>query len=298
MARSRATIHCSIWDPNGHFRLQSGRAQRLYLLILTQGDLSLCGVCALTIDRWARLANDTSPSQVRKALQELVEDDYVLVDKETQEVWVRTFTKHDGVLRQPNVIVSMSRDFEAIQSVTIREAFLHGLPDTLLDGSEDGSVHGLPDGYRDRLGVPFLEGVLRTRARAPSPSPTPSPMVVPLPQPKQPNPSKSKNKTKAPGEFIITPPLREWVTKNNLTSVDLDTETQKFLDHHAAKDNEFADWNRAWQSWIRTGDGWAKERKSKTQSTHGDGYVPANQMTPEEVKATYAGLSVAEWPSE
>lgn len=268
MARTRATIYTDIWNPESEFRTRSARAQRLFFLILSQGDMSLCGIVPLTVDRWSVLANDTTPVMIRKALRELMEHEYVLVDETTQEVWVRTFTKHDGVLRQPNVIVSMSRDFDAIQSPRIRQAFIDGLPDTLLDGSEDGSVHGLPHGYVDRLGVPFLASfrarVLRTRARAPSPTPSPSPRMYPSAKP---SPKPPPHKTLAPEKFEITEHLREWATKNNLTSVNLENETQKFLDHHAAKGSRFADWARAWQTWIRTGDGWAKERTASNGTT-------------------------------
>lgn len=171
MARTRATLHTSIWNPDSDFHLLSASAQRLYFLILTQGDLSLCGVVSLTIERWARMSADTKPLAIKKALVELVEHRYLVVDTDTQEVWVRTFTTHDGVLRQPNMVVSMSKDFDAIQSVSIREGFVEGLP--------DGLVEGLPDGYRGRLAAPFLAWVLRTRARAPSPSPSPSPTSTP-----------------------------------------------------------------------------------------------------------------------
>lgn len=279
MARSRATIHTEIWNPDSAFRLRSARAQRLYFVILTQGDLSLCGVCALTIERWSHLSCDTSVIAIRKALNELIEHEYILVDEKTQEVWVRTFTKHDGVLRQPNVIVSMSRDFDAIQSVQIRDAFIDGLPHTLLDGSEDGSVHGLPDGYRDRLGGPFLTSfqarVLRTRARAPSPSPSPSPMVTPLPPPVLPKPAKT-NKTTIPEDFAVTPQLKEWVVKNNFTSVDIETETQKFMDRNAANGTKYVDWDRAWQNWIRTGvdKGWARLKQSSPYVAKGASPLP------------------------
>lgn len=167
MARSRATVHTSIWSPDGDFRHLSGAAQRAYFMVLSQSDLSLCGVIALTIPRWARMAKDTTAGALRRAISELVNARYMVTDEETEELWIRTFAKHDGVLKQPNVVVAMSKDFESIQSEPIREGFLEGLPEEL--------VEGLPEGYRERLGRPFAEGVLRVRARPPSPSPTPTP---------------------------------------------------------------------------------------------------------------------------
>lgn len=178
MARTRATLHISMWNPDSHFRFLTSGAQRLYFLILTQGDLSLCGITALTVERWSRLASDTKVPQIRKALSELVEQRYLVVDEDTQEVWVRTFTVHDGVLRQPNMVVSMCKDFDAIQSGPIREGFLEGLP--------EGLIEGLPQGYGERLAEPFREGMLRVRTRAPSPTPSPSPTPEPFPEPMAP----------------------------------------------------------------------------------------------------------------
>ncbi len=109
---------------------------------------------------------------------------------------------------------------------------------------------------------------------------------------------RSGKKTLAPESFEITPALKEWATKDHYDqTVDLERETQNFLDHHASKGSEMVSWDRAWQKWIRTADGYAQRRKPKSSSTD-SGYVPANQMTPEQVKATYAGMSTAEWPSE
>jgi hypothetical protein len=153
MARREARIHTSIWDDEDFLAL-SGSAQRLYFVLLSQRNLSLCGVLALTIDRWARFCAGGTVKAVRAALTELGNAGYVVVDRATEEAWVRTFVKHDGVLDKPNVVIAMARDFSGIHSQPIREGFLEGLP--------EGFLEGLPEGYAERLDEGFSRAYTRS----------------------------------------------------------------------------------------------------------------------------------------
>lgn len=74
--------------------------------------------------------------------------------------------------------------------------------------------------------------------------------------------SRKRRGTTAPAEFEITPELKEWATKHGY-DLDLDHETQQFLDHHRAKGSVFTEWQSAWRTWMRNSDKWAKERKAK-----------------------------------
>lgn len=67
------------------------------------------------------------------------------------------------------------------------------------------------------------------------------------PEPKK--PKTTKRATPAPEIFEITPQLREWA-KTTVPTVDVDFETQKFLNHHGAKGNTFKDWSKAWRNWM------------------------------------------------
>jgi hypothetical protein len=145
MARSEARILTSIWQTD--FSDLPAEAQRMYLLALSQPNLSLCGVTPYTPKRWAQMASNTSVSQVRRAILTLEVRSYVVVDERTEEVWIRTFIKYDGVLTKPNVTIAMSRDFPGIQSGTIRERFLEGLGKPFRER--------LAEGLWERLGEPF-----------------------------------------------------------------------------------------------------------------------------------------------
>lgn len=68
-----------------------------------------------------------------------------------------------------------------------------------------------------------------------------------------------KKKTSAPNDFVITDAMRAWA-KERVPNVDIDFETEQFLDSHAAKGNKFLDWTRAWHTWMRNARKFAEER--------------------------------------
>lgn len=95
MARSYARIITGIWR-NHEFRRLSAQAQRLYLLQVTQPDITAAGILPLTLRRWAELASDTSVEDVKQALDELTAGRFIAVDEATEELLVRSFVRWDG----------------------------------------------------------------------------------------------------------------------------------------------------------------------------------------------------------
>ncbi|HVA07218.1 MAG TPA: hypothetical protein VNG12_10810 [Acidimicrobiales bacterium] len=175
MARSHARIKTAIWSDPQFLALSSG-AQRLYHLLLEQPTMTMCGVLALTVGRWASMAPDTTPKVIRNQLVELAGEKhgrFVIVDEATEEVSARTFAKHDINWRVPNTVVAVSKDFCAIRSEPIRHGFVQQLPDEFVERY----VEGLPDGLAERLAKPFRlameEGFLtRVHAGVPPPATT------------------------------------------------------------------------------------------------------------------------------
>ena len=154
MARSYARIKTAIWSAPDFLGL-SAAAQRLYHLVLEQPDLSLCGVIAPTVGRWAAMAKDTTPAIIRRALTELVagEEPFVVVDEITEELWVRTFAVHDINYGTPGAVIAMARDFAAIRSPIISDGFLDGIPHDMvydfLDKHADDKRYALDDAFLD-----------------------------------------------------------------------------------------------------------------------------------------------------
>lgn len=120
MAREHARILCSIWRPDSTFRDRSPDAQRLYFLLLSQRELNNAGVMPLMVSKWARCSPGTTVEDVEKALNELVEHRFVLVDRDTEELLVRSFMRNDGTLKHPYTRRSATRSAEQIESLELR----------------------------------------------------------------------------------------------------------------------------------------------------------------------------------
>ena len=119
MARTEARIKTSIWNSDPEFISLPSSAQRLYLLLCSQSTINLCGVIALTPGRWARMAIDTSTESIEADLAVLEAERFVIVDRETEEVLVRTMMKHDHVLEIPKVRGAAIAQLETVISLRI-----------------------------------------------------------------------------------------------------------------------------------------------------------------------------------
>lgn len=139
MARTYGRILVAIWGDDD-WRSLSVDAQWLYELLLSQPSASYAGVLGLQIRRWSQLANGMTDRRVRTALGELRKHRYVVVDETTEELLIRTFVRHDGVLDQPNVVKSMVKAYPGILSPEIRATFLdemHALATLIANGEID-----------------------------------------------------------------------------------------------------------------------------------------------------------------
>ncbi len=121
--REYARIGTDMPDESSIRALSVG-AQWLYDRLLLSPELSRCGVLPLRVALWSDRAPDASERKVRDWLKELTKSRHVAVDERYQEVLVRTYVRHDGLLGQPNVVAAMVGDFALIASPTVRLAYL------------------------------------------------------------------------------------------------------------------------------------------------------------------------------
>ena len=132
MARTHGRIMAAIWsDPD--FVAMRATAQRMFMFLLSQPDLSHAGLLPMRVNRWAKKAEDLSSRSVRAELDYLAERDYVVVDEDTEEVLIRTMVRNDGVYKQPLVMERMREDAKQIESPMLREAFASELDRLPLD---------------------------------------------------------------------------------------------------------------------------------------------------------------------
>lgn len=126
MARERATINIDIWSDD-HFRNLTGPAQSLYFKLTSHPKLDYCGCVEFHPGRLAAMSKEMTADAVMIAAQELSDEFFCVFDQSTDEVLVRSFLRHDGVLQQPRLAVSATKAFGAIASNKIRAVIVHEL---------------------------------------------------------------------------------------------------------------------------------------------------------------------------
>lgn len=155
MARDEARIFTAIWQDD-HFLSLSPDEQRLYLFLLSQPDLSYCGVIALRERRWSKKARGLTVEQVAASLVALAADPsgnpsanpsgnpvsgpLVVVDEDAEEVFVRSLIRLDGIWKQPNLLKAAREAARLIQSPQIRAALVAELRRIPVERSESAQV--------------------------------------------------------------------------------------------------------------------------------------------------------------
>jgi hypothetical protein len=141
-------------------------AQWLYLAIISQPGVSLCGVIQPSYKRWATFAPEITAEDTEKGVLILQEHSFVAIDDDTDELLIRSFVRHGVALDSPNAIVGMSKSFETIHSKDLRKVVIEELRkvqhEDLLKGLSRKAPEVPVDGgkpkppLRDRVSSTFL----------------------------------------------------------------------------------------------------------------------------------------------
>lgn len=150
MARDHARIYTSIWnDPT--WRKLDQAAQHTYLMVLSQPRLSYCGTLDFFPSRLASQVAGLTESKVRTAIRTLEKLKYLIVDRDTHELAVRSYVRHDGVLNRRNMGNAVGRALGTVVSQPIRDVILHELGRLYAD---DQTLAGW-DGFKDYDPIAF-----------------------------------------------------------------------------------------------------------------------------------------------
>lgn len=277
MSRSYARIMTAIWR-NREFRALDAAMQRVYLLLVTQPDISAAGTLPLTVRRWADMAADTTPQDITAALTVLAAKNFVVFDRDTEELLVRSFVKWDAGYTNSKRIPVIKRAGAEIASEALRRvlaaefgrlglptAFLLDSPsDALSDGDDDPDGAVLPepdpetlfpqvDSLSDRAsgGVSPSEGVVATEVSTGEPA-IRNPHTPSLRSGSAPTRAPSKKRgTRIPDDFSVTAEMTVWARENAPDVAP--SETGLFIDYwkQATRNAEKRDWKTAWQVWMR-----------------------------------------------
>lgn len=192
MARNHARIFTSIWNDDDFLALSAGE-QRMYLMLLSQPNLSHCGLIPLTVRRWAKKAPNSTVEQVGGWLDGLRVAGFIAIDDGTEELLVRSLMRGDRVYEQPNVMKAAISDVGGISSRLLlsvvagevrRMLTLEGLSDTVRALLET-LVEGLPEPFAEPFPKPPGEGENHLGEQVDSPTPTPATSLAPAEPPRE-----------------------------------------------------------------------------------------------------------------
>lgn len=314
MAREFSRVKLSIWnDPD--FRTRSVDAQALYFTLLTHPQINACGVVEWRENKLTKFSADMTSERLREAAWNLGQADLIAVDPDTEEALVRSFVRHDGVLQSPNMTRALVREHAGIASLRlmalvsreVRRAFVENPEWKGLAASEPVRKQ-----FPDADGNPFEMVPEWFHAGSEMVPVTVTPnegepfansfkTVPPFPQPSAPTSNEvddapRKRAARIPDPFEITDAMRHWAV-TNAAFIDVDRETQNFVDYWTAKGGKDAtklDWPATWRKWMRTQSDrvpvWKRDQPAAAEPKR---FVPPYEGDPDDLEAYNAHY--AQW---
>lgn len=126
MARDHARIWRDIWGDDDWRDLTSS-AQWLYLHLTSTRGLSLCGIADWRPSRIAAHTADLTAADVEQFATELEDGHFAIIDRDTDEALIRSWVKHDGLMKSPNMAKALAKAHDAAGSKVLRAVAVHQL---------------------------------------------------------------------------------------------------------------------------------------------------------------------------
>lgn len=289
MARDFCVINTTIWQ-DADFRALPAPAQHLYLLLWTHPDLSYCGVADYRPGRIAKFSEGLTATVVETLTQCLESRHFLVIDRESEEVMVRSWLHWDGVMKQPRIAVSMTKAYASTASNLIRGVVVHelhkirdGAPELACWGHEkvrdvmsqpsinpkaeptpedplgDGFTQWFTQGFTHRFTHRFGQHLAQTLPKhlpsvsvPPTTSTSTSTSATKREAPLTRHPQ-DKRGTRIPDDWHPSQKVIEAMASER-PDVDQQVELLKFRDYWAAKTGSGAtklDWDATYRNWIR-----------------------------------------------
>lgn len=192
MARDHARFKVAIWADED-FKALRAPHQHAYFMVTSQAKLSYCGVLDYIPSRLAKLAKGLTEAAVETMIEGLEKTRYVVLDRDTQELLVRSYVRHDELLQSPNMAKAMAKDYGEVISARIRAAILVELQRAHKEGPAMAGWKGIkekfpalweaivnpsPDPYENPSPNPYRKG-----SANPSENPSGDPFEYPFDDP-------------------------------------------------------------------------------------------------------------------
>ena len=142
MARDYAQFPTAMWrklDRNDWIRL-TGSAQWTYMMLSSQGNISLAGHLPYTPNRWSGLCSNAQPDSFHGNLCELAAGGFVCFDQMADEVLLLPYMNDQGYLGNLKMMQGVMRDIESIYSDHLRAIALSIIEPHLPEAPRDRQV--------------------------------------------------------------------------------------------------------------------------------------------------------------
>lgn len=124
MARDHTRINLDIWGDD-EFRDLPVDAQALYWTLWTSPDRTYCGAHEWRPGKLAQRAGDWTVPRILAAGAVLSARLFLIVDDTTEECLIRSWIKHDGLWKIPNMAVTMANARASVGSNVLRGVIVH-----------------------------------------------------------------------------------------------------------------------------------------------------------------------------
>lgn len=261
MARDRASIRINMWADDD-WRNLTPSAQHLYMVLLSHPTLTYAGVADWRPGRIASLSRSWTANDVLESAEELEQSHFILVDHDSEEVLIRSFVKHDGLMKQPKLAVAMANAYAAVASSGIRQVIafevqkLHSREPNLSAWEAAQvktilSAKGSPiDTFTPAVTPAFTPAVTPKRGQAlaePTTTGTTTETSTEV------DGKKSTRGTRLPSDWVPSVELRAWAAAKR-PDLNVSEQFDAFRDYWNSIPGSKGvklDWDATWRSWIR-----------------------------------------------
>lgn len=148
MARTYATVSVTRGsDPD--WRKLTFAEQGFYDFLLSHPKLSLCGVLDVKPTIWTKAAADADMDHLMQLMVDLEAARYIRWDRDTDEVGIRTFVRHDGVLKNRNLGKGMWSAWSIVESEELRFWLVDNFPETAFEQRFEPPISALRNHRRN-----------------------------------------------------------------------------------------------------------------------------------------------------
>lgn len=112
-------IYKKIWG-DSDFKALTAEQQLLYVKLVSQSDISLAGVLTLAPTRWATQTCDLTVGDIEQAIRDLEAARFVVCDRETQEILVRSYIRNDMLWKSIKTMKAIRGAIERVLSPKLR----------------------------------------------------------------------------------------------------------------------------------------------------------------------------------